>query len=123
MFDVGRGDALRARRFLWRYGDDLAADLLAHKRADLLGKRSDEAEAPAGELARLAAFREVVHAERSSPHRLRDLAVNGDDLLEAGFEPGPEIGRVLGLLLEAVVEDPGLNRREALLARAREVRT
>ena len=122
MFDVGRGDALRARRFLWRYGDDLAADLLAHKQADLLGKRDDGTEPPAGELDRLSRFKEIVGAELSSPHRLRDLAVTGDDLLAAGFQRGPQVGRVLDVLLEAVVEDPSLNTREALLARAEEAR-
>jgi tRNA nucleotidyltransferase (CCA-adding enzyme) len=48
------------------------------------------------------------------------LAVSGDDLMQAGVPKGPEIGRTLDRLLALVLEDPTLNTREALLARARE---
>jgi tRNA nucleotidyltransferase (CCA-adding enzyme) len=121
MFQPGKGDARRARRFLRRNGDALAFDLLDHKRADLLGKRGSDGEPPpVEELERLARFREVVEQERSSPHRLRDLAVDGNDLIELGFRPGPQLGRILHELLDAVVDEPALNTREQLLARARE---
>jgi tRNA nucleotidyltransferase/poly(A) polymerase len=121
MFSPGKGDALRARRFLRRNGDELAFDLLDHKHADLLGKRGSGGEPPPqDEIDALARFRETVAQERSSPHRLSDLAVDGSDLIELGFEPGPQLGRVLNELLDAVVDEPALNTREALLARAKE---
>ena len=121
MFSSGKGDALRARRFLRRNGDELAFDLLDHKHADLLGKRGSGGEPPPqDELEALAHFREVVAEERSSPHRLSDLAVDGNDMIELGFTPGPQLGRVLNELLDAVVDEPALNTREALLARAKE---
>jgi tRNA nucleotidyltransferase (CCA-adding enzyme) len=44
------------------------------------------------------------------------LAVSGDDLLAAGVARGPEIGRLLDRLLDAVLADPALNSRERLLA-------
>ena len=47
-----------------------------------------------------------------------ELAITGNDLVAAGFPPGPRIGRILGQLLEAVLDDPALNARETLLARA-----
>ncbi|HKU57487.1 MAG TPA: HD domain-containing protein [Gaiellaceae bacterium] len=121
MFQPGKGDARRARRFLRRNGDELAFELIDHKRADLLGKRGSEGEPPPlDEIERLARFREVVEQERSSPHRLRDLAIDGDDLIALGFEPGPRLGRTLDELLDGVVDEPELNTREELLARARE---
>ncbi len=50
----------------------------------------------------------------------RDLEVNGRDLMrELGLAPGRIIGEILDTLLEAVTNDPTLNQREALLARAR----
>jgi len=120
MFQPGKGDALRARRFLRRNGDELALDLIDHKHADLLGKRGSGGEPPPqDEIDALAHFREVVEQERSNPHRLRDLAIDGSDLIELGFQPGPQLGRVLDALLEAVVEEPALNTRDELLARAR----
>ncbi|HEX4324071.1 MAG TPA: CCA tRNA nucleotidyltransferase [Gaiellaceae bacterium] len=121
MFQPGKGDARRARRFLYRNGDELAFDLLDHKHADLLGKRGTEGEPPpVGEIDALLRFRKVVEEELSSPHRLRDLAIDGNDLIELGFRSSPQLGRILHDLLEAVVEEPGLNTREQLLARAKE---
>jgi tRNA nucleotidyltransferase/poly(A) polymerase len=120
MLDVGKGDALRARRLLARHGEGLLLDLLDHREADLRGKRPGVP--PREELERLAAFRSVVEAESRAPHRLRDLAIGGDDLLAAGFAAGPQLGRVLDELLRAVVDDPALNRREELLRRAEKLR-
>ena len=59
-------------------------------------------------LGRLRAFRRVVESELTSPHRLSDLAVDGTDLIELGYRPGPELGRALDELLHAVVDDPAL---------------
>ena len=120
MFQPRKGDALRARRLLRRNGDELAFELIDHKRADLLGKRGSDGEPPPlEEIERLARFREVVEAELSSPHRLRDLAVDGNDLIRIGVEPGPQLGRLLHGLLDAVVDEPSLNTRDQLLARAK----
>lgn len=49
---------------------------------------------------------------------IADLAVDGDDLRRAGIAAGPQLGRTLHRLLEAVIEDPSCNTREALLALA-----
>jgi tRNA nucleotidyltransferase (CCA-adding enzyme) len=117
MLDIARADALRARRLLRRHGERLAIDLLAHKEADLIGKGSDGPR-DEDELERLRGFRRLVESERGSPHRLADLAVDGTDLIELGYRPGPELGRTLAELLDEVVDDPSLNRREVLLARA-----
>jgi tRNA nucleotidyltransferase/poly(A) polymerase len=121
MVDVGRGDAVRARRFLARHGDELALDLLSHRDADLRGKYPPGHAPPQEDLERLTVFRRVVERERSSPHRLRDLAVDGSDLIEAGFTPGPELGRALDTLLGDVVGNPDLNTRDRLLHRARQL--
>jgi hypothetical protein len=52
---------------------------------------------------------------RRPPLSVGDLAVDGNDLIRAGLKPGPRFGRILEELLERVLEDPGLNRRETLL--------
>ena len=96
----------------------MAFDLLEHREADLHGKPNAK-----DELAALARFRRVLERERSSPHRLADLEVNGDDLIQIGYNPGPELGRALDRLLADVVRDPSLNRRDWLLARAKDLQT
>lgn len=51
----------------------------------------------------------------------RRLAIDGHDLQsELGMQPGPEIGAILDRLVEAVLDDPSLNRREMLLDLARQ---
>ncbi len=122
MLDPGRADPLRARRLLARHGAGVAFDLLDHKEADLRGKRRPGEAVPEAELDKLAGFRAMVEQELTSPHRLRDLAIGGDDLLAAGYRPGPELGRTLRTLLDEVVRSPALNTREALLERAKELR-
>jgi len=118
MFKVGKGEPVHARRFLAKHGDGLAFDLVDHKEADYLGKRGGDGEPPAADIEKLAAFRELLRREQASPHRLADLAVDGNDLIELGFRPGPELGQALHDLLHAVVEDPRRNTREGLLQRA-----
>ena len=49
---------------------------------------------------------------------LKDLSVTGRDLIEAGKKPGKELGDLLALLLEDVLDHPEHNTREYLLARA-----
>ena len=50
---------------------------------------------------------------------LKHLAVNGQDLIAAGVQPGKEMGRILQELLELVLECPERNVREVLLAEAK----
>ena len=50
---------------------------------------------------------------------LKNLAVNGKDLMEAGIPSGKELGRILNGLLETVLEDPAQNEKEKLLKIAR----
>jgi tRNA nucleotidyltransferase (CCA-adding enzyme) len=114
-FPLEHVDELFARRLLREHGDQLAFDLVTHKEADLRTK-----DVPAEELEALARLRTLLERERSQPHRLADLAIDGDDLLGLGFSEGPEVGRTLESLLDAVVEEPELNTRERLLERARE---
>lgn len=52
----------------------------------------------------------------------RRLAIDGHELQrELGLAPGPRIGEVLAVLMEAVLEDPSRNEREALLSAARDL--
>lgn len=104
------------RRFLRRVGPDLVDDLLLLRQADNLGSGKP---ADAGNILEL---RERIHGqlEAGVPLMLRDLAVNGHDIVEAvGVAPGPLVGELLDRLLDSVVADPSRNTREILLGDAR----
>ena len=51
---------------------------------------------------------------------IRNLVVDGHDLMALGFAPGPELGKCLNALLEQVLEDKLPNEKAALLKAARE---
>jgi tRNA nucleotidyltransferase/poly(A) polymerase len=113
-FPLDQVDELFARRMLRTHGDELAFDLVAHKAADLRGKRVQESELEA-----VSRLRDLLEQERVQPHRRADLAVDGSDLIALGYGEGRELGAALDALLDAVVDDPALNTREGLLERAR----
>ncbi len=46
---------------------------------------------------------------------LKDLSVNGKDLIALGVAPGREIGQILKAMLEEVIDEPSRNSRDYLL--------
>ena len=107
----------RLRRMLNRLGTDTVLRLLDLQEADMGSKGTGTAE----EMGQFAPVRELL-AEilaEDSCLSLKDLAVNGSDLMALGYS-GREIGRELDRLLELVLEETLPNTREALLAAAKE---
>jgi len=51
---------------------------------------------------------------------IKDLAINGKDLINVGINPGKHMGQILKFLLEEVLEDPNKNSKEYLIERALE---
>ena len=52
------------------------------------------------------------------PVNLKELAVDGRDLMAAGMKPGPALGKTLNALMEQVLERPECNERAYLLRAA-----
>lgn len=104
------------RRFLHRMGREGFFDFLALKRAD------NKAQAPAY-LYRQETFDcyEAIALQilaQEDCFSLRDLAVNGSDLITLGFLPGPALGAALGTLLQKVMDAALPNEKKALLTEA-----
>jgi len=53
---------------------------------------------------------------------LKDLAVNGHDLMLLGIPAGKELGRFLQALLDAVLDETLPNEKEALLEAAKDMK-
>ena len=86
------------------------------KRADILAQSKYQREEKLSYVDGYEAlYREIL--EKNQCITIRDLAVNGSDLINAGMKPGKEIGETLKDFLELVLDDPGLNTREQLLGR------
>jgi len=109
------------RRWVRRVGEEAVADLFDLRIADTLGNGLKT-----GFPAQLEALRRRIERVLAGSHALRvgDLAVDGRDVMEAlGVGPGPAVGEALEALLEEVLEEPGRNTREGLLARLAGLRT
>ena len=104
------------RRWLSRLGTETFFQLLEVKRADSMGQDPVLAQARLAQLEGIRAKAEEI-VSQGQCLRLRDLAVNGRDVIAAGIAPGPEVGRVLNCLLEEVLSGTLPNRRDALLSR------
>ncbi|MGK7313604.1 MAG: CCA tRNA nucleotidyltransferase [Candidatus Longimicrobiales bacterium M2_2A_002] len=104
------------RRWLRHVGPDLVRDLFRLRFA--LWRASDDAGPPDDLLERCAAARRVLR--EGPPLSTDDLAIGGHELMELGLEPGPRFKDILESLLEQVMDDLELNRREALIERVRE---
>ena len=59
-----------------------------------------------------------IHALENEPMGIRDLAVTGDDLAEAGIPRSKVMGEILDDLLEMVIDYPTLNVKETLKEQA-----
>ncbi|HWL40031.1 MAG TPA: CCA tRNA nucleotidyltransferase [Gemmatimonadaceae bacterium] len=84
--------------------------------ADAFWWASRQAGDPAPDPARVAAvYRRAIRIAYNDPIEVSDLAVDGDDLQQLGVT-GPALGATLRKLLEVVINDPGRNTRDQLLA-------
>ncbi len=52
--------------------------------------------------------------ENNEPYLIKDLAINGNDLIKLGYS-GQKIGEILEKLLEAVIDNPQYNTKEKLV--------
>ena len=122
--DYGNGvapDRRIVRRAVNKIGEDLFADFLLVKKADLLAQSMYLREEKLSNLAAWdACYREIREAEECVS--LRTLAVNGKDLIAAGLQPGRELGDILKQLLDEVLENPEKNEKDYLISRAKELR-
>jgi sRNA-binding carbon storage regulator CsrA len=100
------------RRFIIRTGEDLLPDLFDLRLADSAGTAGIEPD-PAAVLS----FKERIESvlAKGKVLSIKNLAVNGNDLMEIGVKPGKHVGIILKELLETVVDDPESNNRKKLL--------
>lgn len=104
------------KRWMNRFTPQLLLEILRIKRADNIAtgnmsrelfEKFDDIEKMIGEIL----------AEQQC-FSLKDLAVNGKDLIKEGMKPGPQMGKLLEQLLEMVVEEKVPNEKSRLLEEA-----
>jgi len=112
---MDRYDKIRTtniKKFINRVGMDNLNNLFELQIADILGSAKEYQD-----------FSNVVNLKEQcykiinekQPLTVKDLAINGNDLIYLGFKQGKEIGIALNSLLEMVLENTELNNKEILL--------
>lgn len=106
------------RRMLSKWTEEELTQLLAVKRADVMGLHPDFRQEA------LASLRESEQLLRQTLEEqpcvsVKALAISGAELLALGAEKGPRVGALLQSLLEDVMEERTENTRQALLDRAK----
>lgn len=101
------------RRALNQMGPDLFDDYAKLRRADMLGQSDYMQEKKQQDYRHLLEmYREIREAQECL--LIRDLKLDGKDLIAMGVQPGPDMGKILNDLLQQVLEEPQLNTKEKL---------
>ena len=109
----------RVRRCMSKVGKDLFPYFLKVRRANILAWKEDAQEKALSELQELGNIYEG-SLERGECVSIKELSVDGKDLMAAGVEQGKQIGEILSDLLEIVIEAPEKNHKEELLSYVKE---
>lgn len=106
-----------ARRLIRRVGKENIEDLFKLREADRIGSG-----VPKAQPYRLRHLKFRIEKVSNDPISAKMLKVNGEDvMLVANIQPGPEIGYILAVLLEEVLDDPAINVKEVLVSRIKEL--
>lgn len=112
----------RLKKLLGEFGGDWVFELFSLMRANLAGQDTNRLEEHLTALRDSQELAETI-LSRQDCLTLRDLAVNGKDLLSLGYHPGPALGKELSFLLEKVLSGTLENDRDILLQEAEKTRS
>lgn len=119
--DYRMENTMRAvRRAASKIGRDIMWMEFAVQYADVLAQSPDTISAKTAKLDSCMKKYEEIE-EKNQPLCVKDLAVNGRDLMQEGIKPGPQLGKLLQGLLETVLEEPERNTKEELLVLVKEL--
>ena len=106
-----------ARKWLSKYGTDQVFRLIEVRKADIAGQRQDAFAHRIDEVERFeGAVKEVIASWNC--FKIRDLNINGRDLMAIGVPEGKHVGETLKYLFDAVMNDQLHNERNELLTAA-----
>lgn len=110
-FEVGKK---YIKRWLNKIGEEQFRRLLNVRRADIKAQADINQETRLQKIDNIEYILEEV-LQDDECFSLKDLAVNGKDLITIGYKPGKEIGEVLNNLLDSVISGEYINEKEKLL--------
>ncbi|MDD5652411.1 MAG: HD domain-containing protein [Candidatus Moranbacteria bacterium] len=117
-YDVDKVGEKGVRKVIKKVGLENINDLIDVRVGDRLGSG-----VPKAIPYKLRHFRYMVEKVSKDPISVKQLKINGNDMIkELEIKPGPIIGDILDVLLAEVIDDPKLNTKKRLLRRAQELK-
>lgn len=114
-----RPDAKAIRKAIHKTGDDIFPDLLKVIKADKKAQNPKFFEERAKMIDEIKEIYEDIKSKGQCTS-LKELAINGHDLISLGFKQGKEINKTLNILLEKVIDNPELNNKDTLIGLIRQ---
>lgn len=115
--DYGMGECPTKKSFrkaLSKMGADFFPFFIEIKKADTLAQSDYKKEEKWANIKRLEQMYQEIQADADCL-QIKDLAINGKDLIALGIRPGKDMGKILNELLDAVLAEPALNEPNRLL--------
>ena len=111
------------RRFIVRIKPEFIDDLFELRKADVYGMHREKWDSQSKSAKSLEILRRRINEieAQKTALSLKDLAVNGKDLIEEGIPAGKKLGEILNALFQQVLENPSLNTKEKLLDSAKKL--
>jgi len=100
------------KKFMNRVGIDNLENLFCLRIADIKGSKNKDQSKIDNVMFLVGECHRIISEKQ--PLTVKDLAINGGDLMEIGFKQGKEIGIALNWLLEMVLINPNLNNYDDL---------
>lgn len=105
------------RRFIVKIGVENFEDLFDLRIADIYGMNNQKVLPNSETIKNLNELTERINKvnKENTALSLKDLKINGNDLIALGVKPGKKIGIILNQLFQTVLDDPTQNNKEKLI--------
>jgi tRNA nucleotidyltransferase (CCA-adding enzyme) len=109
---------LSIKKMLNKVGEELLRDLIKVQLADGSAQNPIYSKERILNLMEVEKILDVIISENEC-YTIKDLKINGEDLISLGFRKGKEIGETLKYLLNVIMDDPKLNEKDELIRLAK----
>ena len=119
-FEVGKK---YVKRWLNKLGEKQFRRLLDVRRADIKGQKVVCSTDKKDKIEKLDIIEKLIDEviQENQCFTLKDLAVNGNDLIQIGYNPDKQLGEALNILLNGVINEEFENKKDSLLNIAKEM--
>jgi tRNA nucleotidyltransferase (CCA-adding enzyme) len=101
------------KRMLNKIGEELFFKLLDLQYADCSAQNLELSQEKIDLLPQIRELAQIILTEKE-PFGIKDLAINGSDMIELGYKPSKELGDALNTILELIIDNPELNTKNQL---------